>query len=222
MASELNEASPFDIPFRVHPSVQDFLLSPTAYISRHFTREIPHHHHPTFLATGAIVFDRASPPRVLLVQRAPSDSMPLLWETPGGGCDDGDTSILHACVRELKEEAGLDATSIGPFVRCPAAKGSDSESGTEWAEKFGCHCFFSRKGKLIYKFSFMVEVRQPVEVVLDPAEHVAYLWATEEEVRNNEMKSEDGKEVIDLKFTIEEQRKVVLEAFEQWNKRTQE
>lgn len=197
-------------------------------MSRHFTRENFHHHKPTFLATGAIVFDRISPPRVLLVQRAPSDSMPLLWETPGGGCDDDDITILHACVRELKEEAGLEATSIGPLVWCPAtsaeitAKDSYTKGGFEGAEEIGCDCFFTRTGKLIYKFSFMLEVQQPAEVVLDPAEHVAYLWATEEEVRNKKMKSDDRNEGIELRFTTEEQRKVVLEAFKQRNKSTHE
>ncbi|KAK4250618.1 hypothetical protein C7999DRAFT_11588 [Corynascus novoguineensis] len=59
-------------------------------------------------AASAIVFSRATgEDRVLLIQRAPHDSMPLLWEVPGGACDPEDETILHAVGRELWEEAGL-------------------------------------------------------------------------------------------------------------------
>ncbi|KAI0974173.1 NUDIX hydrolase domain-like protein [Xylaria arbuscula] len=233
MTSELSESSSPGVLFKVHPSVQDFLLSPPTYKARHFAQGNSRHGNPNFLATGAIVFERPlhsvrtsalkTPPRVLLVQRAPHDSMPLLWETPGGGCDDDDTTILHSCARELKEEAGLDATSVGPLVRCPAASAEiATEDGRgkeefEFAEAIGCHSFFTRRGKLVFKFYFMLEVKQPANVLLDPNEHVAYLWATEDEVRNKRMESEGGKEGIELNFTTEEQRSVLLEAFKQWN-----
>ncbi|KAL6895368.1 hypothetical protein HDV57DRAFT_511976 [Trichoderma longibrachiatum] len=42
--------------------------------------------------TSAFIFDAQG--RVLLVQRAAHDSMPNLWETPGGAVDAGDASIL--------------------------------------------------------------------------------------------------------------------------------
>ncbi|KAI1428983.1 NUDIX hydrolase domain-like protein [Xylaria sp. FL1777] len=242
MADGLNEASPPGVLFKVHPSLQDFLVSPPVFTARHFAHGSSslasgaRNPDPTFLATGAIVFNRqlspardgalAPPPRVLLIQRAPHDSMPLLWETPGGGCDDDDTTILHACARELKEEAGLEATSVGPLVRCPATSvevTTEDGPGKErfkTAERMGCHLFFTRKRKLVYKFYFILEVKQTTEVVLDPAEHVAYLWATEEEVRNERMEGESGNDGIELKFTTEEQRRVILEAFKYWGKDT--
>jgi 8-oxo-dGTP pyrophosphatase MutT (NUDIX family) len=44
--------------------------------------------------------------RVLLVRRAAWDSMPGLWELPGGKID-GDEPVLDALARELDEETGL-------------------------------------------------------------------------------------------------------------------
>lgn len=50
--------------------------------------------------------------RLLLLQRAPADTLPLKWELPGGSVDvdedgDGDASLVHGAVRELGEETGL-------------------------------------------------------------------------------------------------------------------
>jgi 8-oxo-dGTP pyrophosphatase MutT (NUDIX family) len=44
--------------------------------------------------------------RVLLIRRAAWDSMPGLWELPGGKVD-GDEPAVDALVRELDEETGL-------------------------------------------------------------------------------------------------------------------
>jgi len=249
-------APPSDQPqpiFAIHPSAKPFLLPPAAFIARHFvqpgssssssTAKRPPA--PTYLATGAIVFNRPLPvpgrdkpdqdganepqPRVLLTQRAPHDSMPLRWETPGGGCDPDDDTILHACLRELREEAGLghtnlEAITIGPLVRCPikatnsatqpvSANGQDDEP--EWGEHMGGHFFLTRRGKLTCKFYFAVGVpeEEAKKVVLDPNEHVDYVWASEEEVSQERMAGVEGKV---LKFTTKEQKAVLTEAFKLW------
>jgi 8-oxo-dGTP pyrophosphatase MutT (NUDIX family) len=44
--------------------------------------------------------------RVLLVRRAAWDSLPGLWELPGGKVDRGEP-VLEALARELEEETGL-------------------------------------------------------------------------------------------------------------------
>jgi 8-oxo-dGTP diphosphatase len=44
--------------------------------------------------------------RALLVRRAAWDSMPGLWELPGGKID-GEEPVLEALARELDEETGL-------------------------------------------------------------------------------------------------------------------
>ncbi|KAF6838230.1 nudix domain protein [Colletotrichum plurivorum] len=126
------------------------------------------------LATGALVFDDAansSSRRILLLQRAAHDSMPNLWETPGGAADDDDASLLIACARELWEEAGLEAVEIVRVV----SEGEGQEPGS---------VFTNRTGTVVFcRFAFEVRARPGGEVKIDPEEHQDFVWATEEEVR---------------------------------------
>ena len=138
------------------------------------------------------MFHSSTPDRILLIQRAALDSMPSKWETPGGGCDDSDPSILYGVARELWEEAGLTASKIGP----PIGDG---------------YFFFTRSRRLVCKFNFLVEAQLgedgSLNVKLDPNEHQDYVWATEEEVKSKKVGD------IELKFTADDQEKVILEAF---------
>ncbi|RDI89202.1 ATP-dependent (S)-NAD(P)H-hydrate dehydratase [Venturia inaequalis] len=173
--------------FTIHPSTSAFDVPLQTYISNQ--TEKPDY---TFIATGAMTFDASTPPRILLVQRAAHDSMPHQWEVPGGGCDKEDPSILYGAVRELWEEAGLLAASIGPRV------GED-------------HIFSSRRGLIVSRFNFIVEPVMgdagELNVQLDPNEHEAYVWATEQEVRSKKAGN------VELKFTSHEAEKAILEAF---------
>ncbi|RYO88519.1 hypothetical protein DL762_003725 [Monosporascus cannonballus] len=140
-------------------------------------------------------------PRILLLQRAPTDSMPLRWEVPGGACDHEDETLLHAVARELWEESGLRAASVEALV----FSGSGTGTGTGVIDP---DVFFSRRGLRVRKFSFVVGVEEgPADVRLDPAEHVAFLWVTEEQARRGRCG------VVALKFTTPRQREIVLEAF---------
>ncbi|KAL2682733.1 hypothetical protein Neosp_007188 [[Neocosmospora] mangrovei] len=121
------------------------------------------------LATGALVFDAQD--RILLLQRAPNDSMPNKWEIPGGACDDEDPTVLYGCARELWEEAGLELQHISRVV-------PDGFGGKPGA------VFTNRTGRRFFcKFSFIVDVEEYSEVKLDPNEHQDFVWATEEEVQ---------------------------------------
>ncbi|KAF4453965.1 nudix protein [Fusarium austroafricanum] len=121
------------------------------------------------LATGALVFDAHN--RILLLQRAPDDSMPNKWEVPGGACDDSDDSVLYGCARELWEEAGLELRHIRHVI-------PDGMGGKPGA------VFTNRTGKRFYcKFSFEVDVVNTGVVKLDPKEHRDFVWATEDEVK---------------------------------------
>ncbi|KAF7596908.1 hypothetical protein BBP40_011953 [Aspergillus hancockii] len=160
----------------------------------------------TNFVVGGLVFSRSSPekskgdeseegqPRVLLLQRALTDSLPGYWEGPGGGCEDTDETILAAVAREVVEESGLHVSRIVDLV------------GIEpWSKQKNGTMFH------VVKFSFLVEVHEAdgvfeeddgekqgekrVEVEgaviqrwedrvrLEPSEHSTYEWATEEEVR---------------------------------------
>jgi 8-oxo-dGTP pyrophosphatase MutT (NUDIX family) len=174
--------------FTVHPSTVPFAVPSETYRSTHTGEESKY----DVIATGALVFDSSTPERILLIQRAAHDSMSSRWEIPGGGCDKEDVSILHGVARELWEEAGLTATSIGPQVG-------------------GGQFFLSRSGKLVSKFSFLVDAEKGVDgklhVKLDPNEHQNYVWAVEDEVKARNVGG------VELKFTTKDQEAVVLEAF---------
>lgn len=124
------------------------------------------------LGTTVLVFDEAD--RILLVRRAPGDSMPNLWECPGGGVDPEDPTLVDAAARELREEAGLRAVSVLGVV----AEGEATPGRPLWSP------FTNRDGsKLLARVAFEMGVEGLGPVVLDPEEHSDYVWASEEEVR---------------------------------------
>ncbi|KAK3334418.1 hypothetical protein B0H65DRAFT_437273 [Neurospora tetraspora] len=188
---------------------------------------------PQGLAGGALVFSNSAPDavdRILLLQRAPHDSMPLRWEIPGGACDPEDESFLHGVAREMWEEAGL----VPKRMVCQVG-------GEEKPQ-----VFLTRSGKVVLKVSVEVEVDEGSgvgdeegegdgkvdgkwkglpKVVIDPNEHVRFVWATEEECRAGVMviEGERGeKEELKLVFTTKEQRETILEGFEGRGKRALE
>ena len=178
----------FDFTF--HPSAAPFTDPEQAYLSFHPDARYG------YIATGALVFDVLDPatPRILLLQRSASDSMPNRWEIPGGACDDEDESILYAVARELWEEARLKARHISAPVGEP-------------------NLFTSRSGKQICKFNFIVEVEMnakgQLRPRLDPKEHQQFVWASEPEVR---MKKAND---VELMFTTPELMATVLQGFDQ-------
>ncbi|KAF5020799.1 hypothetical protein F66182_7159 [Fusarium sp. NRRL 66182] len=146
------------------------------------------------LATGSVVFDAAD--RILLLQRAPDDSMPNKWEIPGGACDDQDESVLCGCARELWEEAGLELRHIRRVI----PDGFNGQPGAVFTNRTGQRFFC--------KFSFQVDVKPGCEVKLDPKEHQDFVWATEEEVRGQAM----GERKIPLTNSL--MANVIKKAFE--------
>ncbi|KAJ8117697.1 hypothetical protein OPT61_g1162 [Boeremia exigua] len=174
--------------FEHDPSVSDFLVSKSTYLKAH--SRIPFQ----LIATSALVLhsDAASAPRILLLQRASSDSNPNKWEPPGGAVDDDDLSILHAAARELWEEAGLRTARIGGPVGEP-------------------HFFARSNGDTVCRFNFLVHVLNAEDAVLkvdlDPKEHQNSVWATESEVRAGKSGN------IELNFVREEVVHTILTAF---------
>lgn len=174
---------------QIDPSTAHLSIAAQAYLSQDQSDNACE-----FLATGAIVFSAS---RILLLQRASMDSMPNLWETPGGAYDEDDKTILHAVARELWEEAALIARSVGPMI---------GEGYT----------FGTRSRKMVRKLSFIVQVEggdldgddgSNLNVRLRPDEHQAFVWATEEEARACKVGD------LEICFTTPEQKAVVLDAF---------
>lgn len=151
------------------------------------------------MATGNIVFNPDD--KVLVVQRATHDSLPNRWEFPGGAVDDEDRTIFHAAARELWEESGLVAKRFTHIV----AESPDKEPG---------EIFHNRhKTKVFVRFTFHVEVESCDDVKLDPNEHQAYAWASEEDIRRQTI---DDKEMFITRWTVQA---LFLEAFRLRKKR---
>ncbi|OHE92139.1 NUDIX domain-containing protein [Colletotrichum orchidophilum] len=132
------------------------------------------------LATGALVFS-ATTNKILLLQRAAHDSMPLRWETPGGAADPDDASLFVACARELWEEAGLEAAEIVRVV----SEGEGREPGSVFTNRTGTRVFCRFAFEVRVKGGSRDEARELEERVrIDPEEHCAFVWASEEEVRS--------------------------------------
>jgi 8-oxo-dGTP pyrophosphatase MutT (NUDIX family) len=91
-----------------------------------------------------------------------------IQEIPGGKVDDTDETLLHAAVRELKEETGLTATRVRQKVAdFTFSDGRPGRPPVTWL-----------------KLIFEMEV-EDMNVFLDPVEHQRYLFASEEEVVND-------------------------------------
>jgi 8-oxo-dGTP pyrophosphatase MutT (NUDIX family) len=114
-----------------------------------------------------------------------------LQEIPGGKVDDTDETILLAAARELKEEAGLEATRV--LRKVTHFTFTDERPG--------------RPTKTWLKVIFEMEVENTNDVVLDPVEHQKFLWASEEEIVN------DAVGEVKLRYISPPNKDVKLEAF---------
>lgn len=99
---------------------------------------------------GAIVVEKG---KVLLLRRVAGDFMERLVELPSGTVDPGE-KILHALIREVKEETGLEVTSVDKYI-----------------DSFD---YASKSGKRTRQLNFRIQVSGNVKV--DPSEHDAYFW----------------------------------------------
>ncbi|KAF2433567.1 hypothetical protein EJ08DRAFT_570290, partial [Tothia fuscella] len=146
------------------------------------------HHHLHQLVASSTIFHNN---RVLLVQRSSQEkSYKSYWEIPGGSCEFTDASILHAAAREVFEETGLHVSHF----RCQLGEGLHFETGP------------TVKRKQWMKFTFDVEVEE-AEVPLNPEEHQKWVWAMEEEVKQDKA----GK--FRLIWIAPAQKDIILEGF---------
>lgn len=138
---------------------------------------------------GGYIFSRKNfahsdeAPRILLLQRALTDSFPGCWEGPGGASEPEDGTLLDGVVREVLEETGLHVSRVVELVAADA-----------WQ-----HTRRNDTRFRIAKYSFIVEVhehtrelcegvtqavpREEIPVSLEATEHQAFEWATKEDLR---------------------------------------
>ncbi|KAI4725829.1 hypothetical protein E4T49_06427 [Aureobasidium sp. EXF-10728] len=174
----------------------------------------------THVAVAAAVFHED---RLLLVQRAETDSYPGHWELPGGSADPTDKSISESVARELFEETGLRMKRILSEILPPAT------FSTGWG----------KRQKTWLKVSFVVEVTaedkaraehevemhgsgqelarkdsviavEPPAIKLHDKEHQKYVWISAEEVIKNRV-SMPGESAME--FIGSDSVSTILEAF---------
>ncbi|SZF00328.1 unnamed protein product [Blumeria hordei] len=149
------------------------------------------------ICTGAFIFDHQD--RILLIQRAASDTWPNFWEVPGGACEVSDSTILDSLVREVWEETRLIVTRIFSAIND------------------GGKMLSSRKKLRILKYEFEVEVERTDVIRLNPAEHQTFKWMTAEECQ---LAYDGGGNCSSkVQFTSEYQASTVLESFRQRKER---
>lgn len=169
-------------PFSFHDDIASYALPWVKW------RELNDKNCPGIVAVALIYnTNPQAQDRVLLLRRVAHDYLGERWEPPGGTMDADDESILHACTRELREEAGLTATS---FV-CVVSPGFD------WIHDNGVRRVF-----------FLARVKEGEQVKIDPEEHTEYTWVTQEEVRDERMAS--GRE---MPVTSSGVKQAILEGF---------
>lgn len=183
--------------FQASPTLSSYALPAQTWLSSNAKTDSYNN-----LATACAVFHPTkTTPHLLILQRAAHDSMPNKWELPGGAVDATDPTVLHGAARELHEEAGLHARHFTHVI----TEGPNAAPGQVFQN--------SAKTKTWCRFTFGAEVERShageggVEVRLDLNEHQDFVWATEEEVR------EQGNAERRFPVTHGSVQAVMLEAF---------
>jgi len=102
--------------------------------------------------------------QVLMMERA---SWPGFWQSVTGGLDREDESFREAAIREVREETGLDASRYELL---------------DWGIEREFEIFARHRDRYApgvtrnLEHVFSLEVPAPVDVRLDPGEHLRYRW----------------------------------------------
>lgn len=157
------------------------------------------------LCVGVAVLHHTPVPRVLLVQRAAEEALPNTWEIPGGSAELYEPNLVASAARELYEETGLRARAITALLGMYTWTDVDAE-GNVLRRRDGTESKWR-------KLSFLAEVEggdglELPRVLLDPHEHQAFVWATEDEAHADQAGE------VKIEWTSAEQKADVIRSFE--------
>jgi dihydroneopterin triphosphate diphosphatase len=113
---------------------------------------------------SALVVIHTSDLQVLMMERA---SWPGFWQSVTGSLDREDESFREAAVREVREETGLEAAKYAL---------------TDWGVEREFEIFAKHRARYApgvtrnLEHVFGLELPAPLEVRLDPREHLRYRW----------------------------------------------
>ncbi|KAI5207997.1 hypothetical protein AUEXF2481DRAFT_7862 [Aureobasidium subglaciale EXF-2481] len=174
----------------------------------------------TNVAVAAAVFHKD---RLLLVQRADTDSYPGHWELPGGSADPSDKSISESVARELFEETGLKMKRILVEILPPTtfSTGWGKRQKTWLKASFVIEITAESKARAEHEVEMQgsgqelsrkdsVVAVDPPAVKLSDEEHQKYIWITAEEVIKNRV-SMPGEGTME--FIGSDSVSTILEAF---------
>jgi 8-oxo-dGTP pyrophosphatase MutT (NUDIX family) len=175
----------------------------------------------THVAVSAAVFHEN---RLLLVQRAESDSYPGHWELPGGSADPTDKSISESVARELFEETGLRMKRILTEILPPTSfvTGWGKRQKTWLKVSFVVEVAAESKLNVAREVDKMHESVQELRrqdsviaveapaVKLNPEEHQKHMWISAEDVIKNRVSMPDSGA---LEFISMDSVSTMLEAF---------
>jgi len=102
--------------------------------------------------------------RVLLLERA---DFPEHWQSVTGSCEPGE-ALANAAARELAEETGIDAAAFGGAVDWHLS--NDFEIFPQWRHRYPPGTTHNTE------HVFSLTVPGPVDVRLNPREHLRHAW----------------------------------------------
>ena len=124
--------------------------------------------------------------RVLLLERA---DFPDHWQSVTGSCEPGEP-LSQTAVRELAEETGIDASAWGGVVDLRTS--NDFEIFAQWRHRYPPGTTHNTE------HVFTLPVPHPVDVRLNPREHLRFAWLPWSEAAERCFSWTNRKAILDL------------------------